>query len=194
MQRRKFIKNSLLASLTLALGPTALWANNSNKTTQLFRLPTAQEHIRHGLFQHNGTAMLDGICQIQRDVFLNEKEGDLVHYSIQLEGCLLNLGIDKTKAYISTGTAVQNYLLEAKKRFDFTTNTVLEGSLLNLKTNESFEYHSSPKQEEAILIVIKGNVIANQDNLNTEQGLYIKTPQAISLESNTDSLLLVLSK
>lgn len=194
MQRRKFIKNSLFASLVLALDPIALLANNKDYTTQVFRLPSAQKHIRHGLLKQNGTTLLNGFCQIQRDIFLNEKEGDLVHFSIQLEDCLLNLGIDEAKAYVSTGSGVQNYLLNAKKQFNFTSNTALEGSLVNLKTNESFEYNS-PKQKEAILIVIKGNIHINKDSFNTEKGLYVnKIPKVINLLSSTDSLLLILSK
>lgn len=193
MQRRKFIKNSLLTSLGLVFGANSLLANSQSKRVQSFAIPAAQQHIRHGLFQQNEVALLNGVCKIQRDVFLNAAEGNLMHLSIQLDGCLLNLSLAANKIYLTTVSGVQNYTLGIEKQLNFVLNSKVEGHLINLVAAEYFELKAGTKQE-AILIPIKGELTVNEQFLNTEKGGYIAQTNRINIQSKTDSLLLVLSK
>ncbi|MCP4443160.1 MAG: hypothetical protein GY810_29990 [Aureispira sp.] len=192
MQRRNFIKNSLLTSLGLALGPSMLLAKVEDSRIQTFDIPKAKEHIRHGLFQMNSTQLLNKDLKIQRDVFFNAKEGDLVHFSIQLDGVLLNLGIEKAKVYITSALGVRACDFSKQKQFEIELTPKLSAKLMKFDAQKGTI--ATVYSKEHIAIPLRGAITINGRDLDSDKGLYLNNTEKLSIENTSDALLLLLSK
>ena len=107
MERRNFIKSGLLGGLALSVLPSEImWATTERNWT-VFDMPTATTHIRHGIWDYQPSTLVKKRCawvnQVQKDIFLkygvgHESDG-LLHFSMNLEQKLLNIGINEISLF-----------------------------------------------------------------------------------------------
>lgn len=202
MNRRLFVRMGTWASLAISFFPTAMLPHgqNARKQSLLIELPKAKRHVRHGFFSTNqpdiSKIRVDWLSNYQKDIFFRDGfskgHDDLIHVSLRIQDFQLNMGLRQYDVMLTENSDSTQFELASNQTVNIFEHNGYSGNIIRLNT---CVHHYSPEQtEEALFIPIRGSFNVDGQSINEDVGILSNYKAKYQLESNDESIVLIIHK